>query len=142
MSAFALYLSCAHPLAAIARRHCIDHAAPLLGGVACGACWERAIRTDERFAVENALPREAPADPDDVDDVAVDLACTGSRIDLTTAEMRAAIQRLHREGLGQKEIAARLHAPTQVVTSELSHRKRATASTKRADEASDGGVAA
>ena len=58
-----LYFGPSHPLAQIARRHCrTHHTSPQptrqVGGVACGACWEHAIRTDERFVVECDLDDE------------------------------------------------------------------------------------
>ena len=50
-----------HPLARVARRRCdSEHrlaGAALVGGVACGACWERTIRDDERIVVDSGLAR-------------------------------------------------------------------------------------
>jgi malonate-semialdehyde dehydrogenase (acetylating)/methylmalonate-semialdehyde dehydrogenase len=95
MNRFETYLAPDHPLAEVAGRHCHDHVANLIGGVACGACWERAIRDDERVVVECDLPREVTPDPEYVDEIAVDLACRGERLTLTPAEIHVAVLRLH-----------------------------------------------
>ncbi|GAA3293134.1 hypothetical protein Dvina_43585 [Dactylosporangium vinaceum] len=99
-----------HPLADVARRHCDAHRPPLARIVACGACWELAIRDDERFAVECGLPRELTPDPNYVDEIAVDLACRGERVELTRAEFTAAVVRLHGRGMTPSAISKRLHA--------------------------------
>src|SRR5512142_1769167 len=83
-----------HTLAVVAAQHCRAHTAPLVGRVACGPCWELAIRDDERFAVEHDLPREIEPDPAYVDEIAVELACHGERVELTPVEFRAAVERL------------------------------------------------
>ncbi len=78
-----------HSLAAVAAQHCRQHPGPrrLVGGqVACGPCWERAIRDDEKFAVEHELPRELDVDLDFIDHVAVAQALAGQRVPLTRAE--------------------------------------------------------
>jgi hypothetical protein len=102
------YLGPAHPLADVAAQHC-DHAVPRLGSVACGACWELAIRDDERVAVLYDLPRELAPDPTHVDEVAVELACRGERVDLTPVERAEAARRLAGKGLSTWQIAKRLH---------------------------------
>jgi hypothetical protein len=80
-----------HPLAEVAARHCRPHPiARRIGGVACGECWELAIRDDERVVVEYDLPRQLTADPSYVDDIAVELACAGESVPLTRPERRAA----------------------------------------------------
>lgn len=58
----ALHFGSGHPLAHIAADHCANHSEPQVGGVACGQCWELTIRDDEKFAVENDLPRDLTAD--------------------------------------------------------------------------------
>lgn len=97
------YLGSGHPLAAVAGRHCREHLGAgrfrALGQVACGACWERAIRDDERFAVEFDLPREIVADPDFVDEIAVERACRGERVTLTAVERAEAVRRLRAAGV-------------------------------------------
>ncbi len=57
-----------------------------VGGIACGQCWELAIRDDEKFAVENELPRELEVDAAYVDDVAVRQVFEGQKVTLTGAE--------------------------------------------------------
>jgi hypothetical protein len=103
------HLSSGHPLAEVARRHCAAHRGTLgtagIGGIACGACWERAIRDDERVAVELGLPREAGPDPSYVDEVAVEAACEGRRTRLTPVERAEAIRRLDAAGLTATSIA-------------------------------------
>lgn len=82
------HLSERHPLASVARRNCSAHPTGrryLVGGVACGQCWEAAIRTDERFAVEFGLG-ELDRDPEYIDIVAVERALAGRRVPLTNAE--------------------------------------------------------
>jgi hypothetical protein len=61
-----------------------------VGGVACGPCWEAAIRADERVVVEHDLPRDLDRDPGLVDEVAVRRAARGEVLELTAAE-RAAV---------------------------------------------------
>jgi hypothetical protein len=76
--------------------------------VACGACWELAIRDDERVVVEYGLPRDLNPDPDYIDDIAVELACRGERVTLTRAERIEAIQRLQARRFTTWQIMARL----------------------------------
>src|SRR5262249_46507051 len=99
-----------HPLAEVAAQHCrtAAHAAGRLGMVACGVCWELAVRDDERFAVECGLPREIVADPSYVDQVAVHRACAGRRVGLTAAERAEAVRRVYAQGLTRGQVAARL----------------------------------
>jgi len=116
MTPFGLHLSPAHPLAEIAAAHCAEHLAPLVGGVACGVCWERAIRDDERIVVECDLDREPVIEPDDlVDEVAVERACAGERVRSTEAELVAAIHHLRARGWSRNAIADRLGAPERIV---------------------------
>ena len=94
---FRLHLGPSHPLARIAGERC-THLTPQVGGVACGECWESAIRDDERFVVENDLPREVGDQDDGVDEVAVERALAGEPIYLTHQEQRIAIVVLLRHG--------------------------------------------
>jgi hypothetical protein len=87
--------------------------------VACGACWERAIRDDERVVVECGLPREITPDPSYVDQIAVDLACRGERVSLTRREFRVAVARLHGRRLPVTAIARRLSTSHQAVLEAL-----------------------
>ena len=93
-----IHLNRSHPLAAIAAAHCRGHLGNGrrfgLSQVACGACWERAIRDDERFVVEFRLPRENGLDASYVDEVAVERACGGERVRLSPVELVAAVERL------------------------------------------------
>lgn len=109
------YFGPGHVLADVAARHCDAHRSPFTRGVACGACWELAIRDDERFAVEFDLPRELEPDPDYIDEIAVDLACRGERVQLTPAELAVAVARLHGRSLSLTRIAMRLRVSYGVV---------------------------
>lgn len=108
-AALAPYLGWSHPLAEVAATHCrtAGHAARV-GPAACGACWELAIRDDERFAVECGLPREIVPDPTYVDQVAVRQACAGRRVRLTPVERAEAVRRLYAQGLTRGQVTARL----------------------------------
>jgi hypothetical protein len=68
--------------------------------VACGACWERAIRDDERVVAEFGLPRQLTPDPGYVDEIAVEFACRGERRPLTAVERAEAVRRLSTAGTG------------------------------------------
>ncbi len=95
MTRKATHFSSSHPLADIAAEHCQKHMGPRdlgLSGIACGQCWELAIRDDEKFVVENELPRELETDPDYIDDVAVRQTLEGQKVPLTRAE-RAEVTR-------------------------------------------------
>lgn len=105
------FLGWSHPLARVAADRCrAEHrfTSNWVGGVACGRCWERAIRDDERVVVEFGLPRELTPDPSYVDPIAVDLACAGEPVRLTRAERRAAAERLTAAGLRPFQVAQRL----------------------------------
>ena len=98
-----------HPLAGVARDWCLElHGRPPRGTVACGACWEHAIRTDAVFAAEEDLPPAPVADPDLIDDVAVDRACAGFPVPLTAAEVPVVVRRLRQDGRTFADIAALL----------------------------------
>lgn len=112
------HLGAAHPLASAAARLCEHQTSPATG-VACGPCWETSIRDDERFAVENDLPRMISHDPELVDDVAVERALAGESITLTPAERRAAIATLLRRGRSAGSIATLLGLNFSMVTREV-----------------------
>jgi hypothetical protein len=97
MFAYQLHLGPSHALAGVARERC-THLTPWIGGVACGACWEAAIRDDERFVVENGLTRELARQDDLVDEIAVERAAGGEAVPLTREERQAAIAALLRRG--------------------------------------------
>ena len=108
------YFSAAHPLAEAARHRCrqLDHRTDpnhCVGPVACGECWEAAIRADERFVVENDLDDAEPVPADDLDEIALEKAMRGQRVRLTGPERTAAITRLTETGLTVHQIARRLH---------------------------------
>src|SRR3954452_3042263 len=94
---FRLHLGPSHPLAPVAGERC-THLTPQVGGVACGECWESAIRDDERFVVENDLPREVGDQDEGVDEIAVERAVAGEPMSLTRQEQRIAIAALLRYG--------------------------------------------
>ena len=94
---FRLHLGPSHPLARVAGERC-THLTPQVGGVACGECWESAIRDDERFVVENDLPREVGEQDEGVDEVAIERAVAGESTSLTRQEQRIAIAALLRYG--------------------------------------------
>jgi hypothetical protein len=78
----------------------------LVGGVACGRCWEASIRADERLAVEFGLPAEPPG-PDRfaVDEVAVERAGYGDRVKLTAADRAELARRVDAGRVGWAEVA-------------------------------------
>jgi hypothetical protein len=73
--------------------------------VACGECWEQAIRDDERAVVLFGLPREIEPDPEYVDVVAVELAVAGHKPRLTPLEEAEAVAILLRRGWRDTRIA-------------------------------------
>jgi hypothetical protein len=113
------HLSSAHPVATVAARHCEAHRGALrrsgIGGVACGACWERAIRDDEQVAVEFGLPRDTGADPTYVDEIAVEFVCRGEDHPLTPVERAEVVRRLDTAGAGPGTIAVRLGLSVETV---------------------------
>lgn len=107
-----------HPLADVARSRCLPlHGLSCrrVGHVACGACWERVIRDDERCAVLYGLPRAIEVDPEYVDEIAVERACAGERQRLTPAERSAAVRLLADRGYTAQRIARRLRLETAQV---------------------------
>jgi hypothetical protein len=109
-----------HPLAEVAERQCDAPTGHLIGGIACAACWERAIRDDERVVVEHGLSREMEPDPTFVDYIAVELACRGERVQLTAVEFHTAVWRLAGRRLTAVDIARRLHTRYSKVAAALS----------------------
>jgi hypothetical protein len=73
--------------------------------VACGDCWERAIRDDERVVVLFGLPREIEPDPTYVDTIAVEQAVAGHKPSLTPPEEAKAVAILLRRGWSDTRIA-------------------------------------
>lgn len=97
------YLGSRHVLASVARRLCRELHPNLtgqtrIGQVACGRCWERAIRDDERAVVQFDLPRELAADPYLIDPVAVERAARGEKVSLTPYERRLVVALLRSSG--------------------------------------------
>jgi hypothetical protein len=99
-------------LAPVVATHCARHLGSerrrYVGRVGCGACWERAIRDDERVVILFDLPGARSADPSHVDEVAVDRACRGKRVGLTPTERVEAVRRLTASGLGTGAVGERL----------------------------------
>jgi hypothetical protein len=109
----------AHPLAAVAARHCQpqdDHilARRRVRSAACPDCWQRAIVDDQTIAAECGLgPGYVEADPDLIDDIAVERACAGHwPVTLTTREQGVAVRALRAAGLDLGQIADRLRLVT------------------------------
>lgn len=97
----ARYFSRSHPLAEPAGRLCAQSHKKgpvdlLIGSVACGACWEQAIRIDERFVIDNGVERTIIPDPTYVDPIAVERALKSEKVRLTNAEQIAVACRLSR----------------------------------------------
>jgi hypothetical protein len=109
-----------HPVAKVARHHCrTAHIGPrpgcLSGGVACAACWEHAIRADERFATENGLAEEPDVPADYIDEVAVARAVAGCQVALTRPEQAEAIRILTARDVPPARIASRLRVNIRIV---------------------------
>jgi transposase-like protein len=114
-----------HPLAdVVTRLHRAHGGVPLFGRTGCAACWERAIRDDERIAVEYELPRDLTPDPTYIDEIAVELACRGERPELTAAERSVAIARLLDEGMTRFQVARTLGVAHREVPSGWVRRRR------------------
>ncbi|MFC7246057.1 hypothetical protein ACFQO7_26570 [Catellatospora aurea] len=92
----AAWLTTEHPLAAVASRHCAGHVhidpADLLGHVACGSAWAKALTDDLLLAIEHGLPLDIEPDPSYIDEVAVRRAMRGEELELTECE-RAEVRR-------------------------------------------------
>ena len=136
-----------HPLAGVARHRCITlHGTPPWWAVACGQCWEHAVRTDATVAALEDLPADLVTDPDLIDEVAVDRACAGHPVHLTDAETLVAVLRLRAEGLTLQMVADRLGRGWHTVYRTLrEHRAntQAQANTRASTQAKTGsGVAA
>jgi hypothetical protein len=106
------YLSRTHPLASVAAQHCAWRAGRShlddVGGVACGACGERAIRDDEPSVAEFGLPRELTPHPGYGDEIAAEFPCRGERRPLTAVERAEAVRRVSAAGVGPGAIGGRL----------------------------------
>lgn len=120
------YLGWSHPLARVANRFCRAHNRPGVSGwtggvgaVACGACWEQAIRDDERVVIEYGLSRQQCADIDVVDEIAIERACKGERVRLTRVERAAAVTLLRNAGMSIYQMARRLHVSCEAVRQAL-----------------------
>jgi hypothetical protein len=103
------HFSRSHPLAQVASDRCEavhgrrgPHQQP------CGPCWEHAVRTDALFAAEWDLPAELVAEPDLIDEIAVDRACGGGSVRLTVAELALVVEQLRRWGLTWDQIGRRI----------------------------------
>jgi hypothetical protein len=96
-----------HPVAEPARRRCrnLHPRTAAAVAVACGGCWEQAIRDDERVVVLFGLPREIEPDPTYVDEVAVSHAVAGHKPRLTPVEEAEAVAVLARRGWSNTRIA-------------------------------------
>jgi len=97
-----------HPLAQVAAARCTElHGRAPKNVTACGACWEHVVRTDAVFAAESDLPQvPPPADPDLIDEIAVERACAGDPVALTGPETWAVVERLRAAGRTFREIGA------------------------------------
>lgn len=95
------WLSSGHLLAGVARRRCLaEHPALAstgrIGQVACGRCWEEAIRADARVAADFELPAAPPEpDPHYVDPIALERAAAGERVRLTRSERAELVRRAY-----------------------------------------------
>lgn len=88
-------LTITHPLAAVAARNCTGHThdlADLVGGVACGWAWTKALTDDLMFALDCGLPLDIEPDPSYIDEIAVRRAMRGEDLELTDCE-RAEVKR-------------------------------------------------
>jgi len=75
--------------------------------------WVPALAWDD-IDLDDAPARVERAN-DDVDESAIELAISGEGVDLTPAERRIAIRRLHADGLTDPEIAARIRCSDRTV---------------------------
>lgn len=125
------HLGPTHLVAPVAARHCAGHEAPRpannIGGVACGRCWEQAIRDDERAVVLFGLRRELPPNPHLVDEIAVERALAGEPIQLTEPELLATARQLARRGLNTNQVADRLRVSEDLIRRLLTPRRAADA---------------
>ena len=75
--------------------------------MACAHCWEAVIRADERVVVLFELEDTEAVPADDIDEIAVELAVAGKRVNdgpvpLTPAERIKVVARLTEQGLGPR----------------------------------------
>ncbi|WP_076260840.1 ParB/RepB/Spo0J family partition protein [Intrasporangium flavum] len=85
-----------------------DHgdARTVVGGVACGQCWEAAIRADERGELE-VVPAH--------DEALVDRVLSGERLPMQRVDRLEGVRRLVAEGLSDSEVANRLNCTDRQV---------------------------
>ena len=123
------YLSDQHPLASAARRLCTEHGTRgggLVGKVACGRCWETAIRADERAVLLFDLPPDPPRpDPAHLDPVAIERALRGDDVRLTRAE-RAEIAHLVATGQAPWSAVQHIGLSGSAVTKARARRRHET----------------
>ncbi|WP_214369779.1 hypothetical protein [Pseudonocardia sp. H11422] len=116
-------LPAGHPVAPIAGEACraFDHATPPHGqGVACGRCWEYAIRCDERVVVEFGLTKDdEKPDPSYVDEIAVARFMDGESLPLGEPERWEVTRRMRAQGHGPWAISDRLGESSQAVRRRL-----------------------
>ncbi len=104
-----------HPVAEVARRICVE-------STPCLSCWAMALEADAEFAAEEGLGVHPVADPDYIDDIAVEIALAGTRrVRLTHAEVHEAVRRLRadRRRITTAEIVERMRlveVPAPTVT--------------------------
>lgn len=79
--------------------------------MACGRCWEAAIRADERVVVDHGLPPACPPDPSHVDEIAIERALAGAPVRLTPRE-RAVVAHRQRAAMryGRSCVAGLVHS--------------------------------
>lgn len=111
------HFTAAHPLANTARGICTHDGRRMVGQVACGPCWERAIRADALG--QNLAP--------EVDEAAITRAMSGDPAALTLAELDVAVARMTDEGLSASQIAARLHVTGRTVERSRARSRKAAA---------------
>ena len=110
-----------HPLASIAYERCDHTRRQKVGSIACGQCWEQAIRDDALGLLEetggpivgtiNSYAANLP-----VDEIAVQRALDGDRtVRLNASELRAAITSLHARGASDRQIARTLGRADRVI---------------------------
>jgi ParB/RepB/Spo0J family partition protein len=85
-----------------------DHgdARTILGGVACGQCWEAAIRADERGELECAPP---------YDEVLVQRVLNGERLSMSRTDRLEAVRILARRGWSDARIAGQVRVSERQV---------------------------
>ncbi|MFR9806455.1 hypothetical protein ACL02T_29825 [Pseudonocardia sp. RS010] len=111
-------LPAGHPVAPVARQSCREfgHQTLHTDAVACGRCWEHAIRADERVVVEFGLTaKDERPDPGYIDVVAVERVIEGEYLPLGSNERDEVIRRMRAQGCGPWTISDRLGESTRTV---------------------------